>query len=64
MDSIVSVQDKKVHWISSAENRILYHESYDADSTVPAYWTLSHENSPLSVTEEVDGSRKAVLTII
>lgn len=56
MDSIVSVQDKKVYWISDSNNRILYHESYDANCTVPARWTLSHENSPVSVTEETDFS--------
>lgn len=61
MDSIVSVHDKNVNWISSAENRILYHESYDVDCTTPAYWTLSHKNSPVSVTEETDFSPSMII---
>ena len=54
MESIVAVQGNEVHWIASAEDRILYHESYDIDAASPAYWTLRHENSSVSVREEVD----------
>lgn len=54
MPSIVSVQGSSVHWIDKADNRVLYHESYDIKSDVPYCWKLSHTQSPLSVTEEVD----------
>ena len=54
MESIVAVQGKEVHWTASAENRILYHESYDIDSESSSHWTLRHENSSVSVREEVD----------
>ena len=54
MPSIVSVEDTKVHWIARADDRILYHESYDVDSQAAAFWTLKHEDSSLSVTEKVD----------
>ena len=54
MDSIVSVRDQKIHWMANSRDRILYHESYDVDSTIPACWTLSHEASPVSVMEEVN----------
>lgn len=54
MPSIVSVQETAVHWTDRADNRVLYHESYDMKSDAPYCWKLSHKQSPLSVTEEVD----------
>lgn len=54
MPSIVSVEESTVHWTASADNRVLYHESYAVKSDAPYRWKLSHEQSPLSVMEEVN----------
>ena len=54
LDSAVYLKDHSVHWKDFMDEKVLYHESYDALSEVPASWTLSHEDSPVSVSEKVD----------
>ena len=54
LDSAVYLKDQSVHWKDFMDEKVLYHESYDALSEAPASWTLSHEDSPVSVSEEVD----------
>lgn len=54
MPSAVYVQGNTVHWNETLDNRILYHESYDIDTNTPAYWTLQHENCPVSISEKID----------
>lgn len=53
-DSAVELHGSTIHWKEFMDEKVLYHESYDVDSTIPAHWKLSHENSPVSVTEEVN----------
>lgn len=54
LDSAVYLKEHAVHWKDFMDEKVLYHESYDADPAVPASWTLRHENSSVAVTEEVD----------
>ena len=53
MPSIVSVQGSTIRWTGSADNRVLYHESYNVKPDAPCHWRLRHAQSPLSVMEEV-----------
>ena len=54
LPSAVYVQASEIHWKESMDEKILYHESSDIDPKAPARWILRHEQSPISVTEEVD----------
>ena len=54
MPSAVCVQGDTVHWKETLDNRILYHESYSVHTEAPAYWILKHENSPISIQENVN----------
>ena len=53
MPSIVSVKGSTVSWTAIADNRVLYHESYNIKNKAPYHWRLSHKQSSLSVKEEV-----------
>ena len=54
LDSAVYLKEHSVYWKDFMDEKVLYHESYDTLSEVPASWTLIHEDSAVSVTEEVD----------
>ena len=54
LDSAVYLKEHSVHWKDFMDEKVLYHESYEVDSQAPARWTLRHENSSVSVSEEVD----------
>lgn len=61
LPSAVFVKDHVIHWNSDLDQKILYHESYDVDSSAPYHWILSHEQSSLSVMEEVDFSPSMII---
>lgn len=54
LPSAVTVAGSEVSWQSDMTEKILYHRSEDIDAAAPRRWTLRHENSPLSATEQTD----------
>lgn len=54
LPSAVTVAGSEVRWQSDMTEKILYHRSEDIDAAAPSRWTLKHENSSVSVTEETD----------
>lgn len=54
LDSAVYLKEHSVYWKDFMDEKVLYHESYEVDSQAPARWTLRHENSSVSVSEEVN----------
>lgn len=53
-DSAVTLQADTIHWKAFMDEKVLYHESSEIIEDAPYRWTLTHENSPISITEEVD----------
>lgn len=53
LKSAVYVKDNTICWQSSMDEKVLYHESQEICKNVPYQWTLSHNNSPLIIKEEV-----------